>query len=139
MIKECIKCWWNWSTHVLWEAFRRKDPKCVNCYSCLDYLFTLLGSASVKAVRKHVDEIEPWQSGQIPKGQILKMRKVRIFYKNLLKQLVDPNLEFHKCYKLCSDFSKTRFRIYYFLSVSKRPNGNRVSKYKKCFIYCKLQ
>ena len=60
-----IKWWWNWLqpgvnfTNILHAAFMLADPKSAIKDSQLKQLFTYLGSASVKALGKHVDEIDP--------------------------------------------------------------------------------
>ena len=46
-------------TNILWAAFKLADPKSAKNESQLKQLFVLLGSARIKAARKHVDEIGP--------------------------------------------------------------------------------
>jgi len=46
-------------TNVLRAAFTLKDPKSAKKTVKLSSFFALLGSALVKAARKHVDEIDP--------------------------------------------------------------------------------
>jgi len=46
-------------TNVLQAAFTRSDPKSVKRQSSHKCHFALLGSAGVKAARKHVGEINP--------------------------------------------------------------------------------
>jgi hypothetical protein len=49
--------------NILSTAFALVDPKSVRTQSNCQYLFTLLGSMSVKTVSKYVDEIDPrWAS-----------------------------------------------------------------------------
>ena len=50
-------------TDILRAAFTRADPKIAKKDSQLKQLFALLGSAGVKAVLKHVDEIDPRSLG----------------------------------------------------------------------------
>ncbi len=52
-----VKCWWNWrqgllSPTCLCTAITSADTKSVKIQSCCQYLFALLGSAHVKALRK---------------------------------------------------------------------------------------
>ena len=51
--------WVNF-TIILQAAFMPADPKSAKKTSQVKQLFALLGSASVKVARKHVDEIDPW-------------------------------------------------------------------------------
>ena len=46
-------------TNILLTAFTRTDPKSAKKDSQVKQLFVALGSACVKAVCKHVDEIDP--------------------------------------------------------------------------------
>ena len=46
-------------TNILQAAFMRADPKSAKKCSKIKQHFALLGSAGVKAARKHVDEIDP--------------------------------------------------------------------------------
>ena len=48
--------------NILRAAFTHKDPKIAKKDSQVKQLFVLLGSACVKALRKHVDVIEPSSS-----------------------------------------------------------------------------
>jgi len=45
--------------NILCSAFRSADPKSTKRYWQLDWIFTLLGSLHVKALHKHVGEIDP--------------------------------------------------------------------------------
>ena len=45
-------------TNILQTAFTRTDPKSTKRYWRFDWNFTLLGSAHVKALLKHVDEMD---------------------------------------------------------------------------------
>ena len=47
-------------TNILWAAFMRADLKSGKRQST-QAAFCTLGSASVKAAHKHVDEIDPWR------------------------------------------------------------------------------
>jgi hypothetical protein len=44
--------------NVLQAAFRRNDPKSKKGHLQFDCLFALLGSTGIKAVRKHVGEMD---------------------------------------------------------------------------------
>jgi len=47
-------------TNIIWAAFTPVDPKSTIRHWCLDWIFSLLGFARVKAACKHVGEIDPW-------------------------------------------------------------------------------
>ncbi len=53
-----LQAWINF-TNVSRATFVHEDPKSIKRHWLHDYLFALLGSASIKAAHKHVDEIEP--------------------------------------------------------------------------------
>jgi hypothetical protein len=62
--------------NTLCAAFTRKDPKIVKIQSSYQYLFALLGSASVKALHKMLMKLTPdgrmcYVSGPDNKGTIL--------------------------------------------------------------------
>jgi len=45
--------------NILHKAFNQVDPKSVKIQSICQHLLALLGSAGIKAARKHVGEIDP--------------------------------------------------------------------------------
>ncbi len=60
-----LKLWWNGPPglnfiNILRKAFTLVDHKSVRIQSSCQYLYTHFGSTGAKAVRKNVDEIEPW-------------------------------------------------------------------------------
>ncbi len=46
-------------TNILWALFTCEEPKSTERHEWLDYLFALLGSACIKAARKHIGEMDP--------------------------------------------------------------------------------
>jgi len=57
-MKASAQAWFDF-TSVLWAPFTRADPKSAKRHWWLDCLFACLGSEHVKALRKHVGEIDP--------------------------------------------------------------------------------
>ena len=87
--------WGQFHHHFTHSFYGRRSQKCKKG-SQVKQLFALLGSAGLKAARKHIDEIDPWGQFHQPIGAKRKCTSTKNFSQPVSPTKLHPTLPVHR-------------------------------------------